>query len=121
MQRSTRWLAAFLLMLLLPIQGLAAACAQVCMKAQAAALMAAPSQGDGEPAHDCHGSANHDGQGVPGVPGEGKCCHAHTVMAPPQVAVIDVPPPVPHPPHFVARWTSFIPEEPSPPPIASAA
>jgi hypothetical protein len=117
MKRSARLLAALLLMLLLPVQGLAAACAQLCVKAQAAQLMA-QSAGDAGEAHDCHGSGKHD-RNLP--PADGKCCHGHTFMMQPAVAETDGASPAIPPLAFVARWTSFIPEEPSPPPIASAA
>ena len=109
-----RAIAALLLALLLPVQGLAAACAQLCFKAQAQHAMAAT--GDADAGHDCHGGT---GSGESSVPADGKCCHGHTFIEPPSVAFAASPPAF-QPLAFVARWTSYIPEEPSPPPIASA-
>jgi hypothetical protein len=117
MKHSARWAAAFVLMFLLPVQGLAATCAQICAKAQASqhALSAAE-----DPAgHHCHdsGDGRDDGVSVP----DSKCCHAHAFMVEPPAVTAGVAPPSFQALPFVARWTSFIPEEPSPPPIASAA
>ena len=111
-----RWFPTLLLALLLPVQGLAAACAQICLKAE---LQHAASAHAGEEAggHDCHErSTPGDGAQHP----DGKCCHAHTFMTEPPLpaAIVDIP--SFEPLAFVASWTSFIPEEPSPPPIASA-
>jgi hypothetical protein len=113
MKRLARRLAPFLLALLLPVQGLAAACAQICLEAHAQAMAQAAS----DAGEDCHGSAG----GEAGSPtADGKCCHGHTfMMQPPVDAFTGALPAIP-PLAFVTRWTSFIPEEPSPPPIASA-
>lgn len=115
MKRRARWIAAFFLALLLPMQGLAAACAQICLQAQASQHVGAVHEGDG---HGCHEpSGQHDGAPMP----DGKCCHAHTFMMERASAAVVVAPASFQPLRFVARWTSFIPEEPSPPPIVSAA
>jgi hypothetical protein len=107
MNRRARWLAAFLFALMLPVQGLAAACAQICLKGQVAHLMQASAVHDGGQVHDCHDPAAPE-EGTP--PGEGKCCHAHTFMMEPPAIVTDVSVPDVQPVHFVARWTSYIPE-----------
>jgi len=49
-----------------------------------------------------------------------KCCHAHAVWLPARVMPIVSATAPPERRSFVSRWTSFIPEEPSPPPIALA-
>jgi hypothetical protein len=52
-------------------------------------------------------------------PGSGKCCSAHTFLMELGLPIPSAAPEeLAHGP-FVARWTNFIPEEPSPPPIAS--
>ena len=113
MNPAARVIAALLLAVLLPVQGLAAACAQLCLKAQAQHAMAATGA---EAVHDCRGSGSGD-EGP--APADGKCCHGHTFNEPPSVAAA-VSASSFEPPGFVARWTSPIPEEPSPPPIAPA-
>jgi hypothetical protein len=102
-------------MLLLPVQGLAAACAQLCVKAQAAKLLAVASV-----ATDTTDGDEHAHCGNPGGSGESNCCHAHTYVGVPRFALAVPEIPAFEPRRFVARWTSFFPEAPSPPPIASA-
>jgi hypothetical protein len=118
MKASMRWLAALLLMLLLPVQGLAGACAQMCLKAQAVkhGLAAADAASHGSH-HHCDESGD---AGSGSGSGEGQCCHAHSYMMEPPAIPTVVSLPAFEPLRFVVRWTSFIPEEPSPPPIASA-
>ena len=53
--------------------------------------------------------------------GDLKCCHSHIAWAGSSTGTIAVLPPAFERNVFVAGWTSFIPEEPSPPPIRSAA
>jgi hypothetical protein len=115
MKESLRWLAAFLLMLLLPVQGLAGACAQMCLKAQAITQgLVAPDAASHDSHHHCDESGDAgSGSGT----GEGKCCHAHSFMMKPPSIPTAVSLPAFEPLRFVAGWTSFIPEEPSPPPI----
>jgi len=111
MKRSLSWYAAMLLVLLVPVQAMAAACAQICAKAQFAQHAATQMGGAG---HHCDQT---DGTGDAPVP-DGKCCHAHTFMTEPPSTAAVAEPPAFEPLRFVARWRSFIPEEPSPPPIA---
>jgi hypothetical protein len=113
-----RFLAAALLAVLIPVQGYAAACAQIC--AVTASVAAA---GEAVEHDHCAGQAPErapgHGDGEASTLGAGKCCQAHVFTvdlrspsgsleraAPPQTA-------------FVARWTSFIADKPSPPPIAA--
>jgi hypothetical protein len=114
-----RLAAAMLLVLLLPVQGYAAACAQICALAeggrQATVVDAtsAAAHESADPAGHCHDSEPQS------HPGSGKCCSAHTFLV--ELAQ-PIPPAAPEAlahDAFVARWTNFIPEEPSPPPIAS--
>ena len=111
MKRPLRWLAAILLALIVPMQATAAACAQLCMKAKAAHVMSAGPM---------HSGGHSDCDPTEPASGDGKCCHAHTFMMEPPLpaAIVDIP--SFEPLRFVVRWTSFIPEEPSPPPIAFA-
>jgi hypothetical protein len=127
MARSLRFVAMLLLALLLPLQGYAAACAQICAVAGHGKAAAGH---DMREAAEIENHAHHDGMHGHQTPahedcdesslGAGKCCQAH-------VFVIDQPHPVlsQEAPglvrtFFVARWTSFIPEEPSPPPIGAS-
>ena len=116
-----RTVAALLVAVLLPIQGFAAACAQICAangKSHADMAMAET----GEAGSHCHealadvppagdeGDLNH--------PSLAKCCQAHVfafgsvVATARSEASLDLVTP------YLARWSSFIPDEPSPPPIA---
>jgi hypothetical protein len=123
--RRIRLVAALLLAFMLPIQAWAAACAQICartLEARHAAMMAAESpapihQGHAMPATDpVEGDTDHCGKSEMGA---GKCCQAHVfVVAAPALVDAAVVPSFERD-LFVARWTNFIPEEPSPPPIAS--
>ena len=125
MRSAFRLAAAVLLAILLPVQGAAAACAQLC------ALASFDRNGvaaEVQPVHDTHSHAasHHDGTdshadhcGKSGMAAE-KCCQAHTLMAELALVPAAVSPPSFERSWFVARWTNFIPEEPSPPPIGSA-
>ncbi|MGH7186758.1 MAG: hypothetical protein ACREIB_10850 [Pseudomonadota bacterium] len=117
MKPAHRMLAALLLAMLLPIQGFAAACAQICAMVQAdrhIAAMALAAQGvsEGESADGSHCGDSEMGAG--------KCCQAHAFMIDVQVPVIKAVEPFHERAFFIARWTNFIPEEPSPPPIPAA-
>ena len=120
-----RCVAALLVALLLPVQGFAAACAQICAATRNAQMHAVTAV-DGGAAET--GDEHCAGHGEPRSPhgeddgstlGAGKCCQAH-------VFAVDRPASAQTPEShsavrnvFVARWSNFIPDEPSPPPIAS--
>lgn len=131
----TRLLAYLLLALMLPIQGYAAACAQICA---IAAHQPAPvdhrsmDHGSEDHADGGHGDRDHHAMGHDGVHsgsspahedcgesvlGAGKCCqaHAYAIAQAPSVKSAE-PESFTYAP-MAERWTSFIPEEPSPPPI----
>jgi len=98
-----------LLAILLPVQGFAGACAQICAVAQ---HQPSPTHhGEAAPHEDCEKSDI----------GTGKCCQAHVYVAAQPVAISTFEPPAVARAFFVARWTNFIPEEPSPPPIGATA
>jgi hypothetical protein len=118
--------AALLLAMMLPIQGWAAACAQICALAQQPrhSEEAAAQHGshDADPAAmesdapvDSH--ADHCGKSEIGA---GKCCQAHVYLAEPAVTLRAVSIPSFDRDPFVSSWTSFVPEELNPPPIAAA-
>lgn len=106
MKRPYRVVALLLLAFLLPLQGFAAACAQICAAAHVEQSMS-----------DEAAATDHCAKTETGA---GKCCKAHAFMI--DVAVPHVDGVEPYHPHAspAPRWTSFIPEEPSPPPISSA-
>lgn len=117
MTRSFRILAAVLLALLLPVQGWAAACAQICARVgeeRRAAMMAAAQQNESSEEED----AMHDHCGKSEM-GAGKCCQSHVFVV--QLPLLRMASAAPSFERtlFVARWTNFIPEQPSPPPIPS--
>ena len=66
-------------------------------------------------AHDHAVADSHCGESDLGA---GECCKAHTFLIDLVVAAIAPTPALLEHTSFVARWTNFIPEEPSPPPIA---
>jgi len=104
--------AALIIALLLPVQGFAAACAQICARTQQAAHAAMlASAGDNEA-----GAADHCGKTDTGA---GKCCKAHAFMIDLPSAAAAATSVFHEHACFVARWTNFIPEAPSPPPIVS--
>ncbi len=116
MKAPTRVLAALLLALVLPIQGWAAACAQICARVAHEREAAVHVQHEMPGTVDDEVDHGHCGKSEMGA---GKCCQAHVFMTPdvhtpdaerPASAVVAP---------FAAAWTSFIPEEPSPPPIVS--
>ena len=102
-------LAALLLVILVPVQAGAAACALIC-EAHSDAKPAPHASSDVPHEHHCD---THDTAG--------KCCHGYTVMIHPSVLAPVVPGPAFECALFVVRWTNFILEKPSPPPIVSAA
>jgi hypothetical protein len=115
-----RYVAALLVAVLLPLQGYAAACAQICAATGNAHGAIAEERG-GEADGHCHESpapAHHDEGGAPDS-GVAKCCQAHVFAIDRVVATAgpDQSHPVQAP--YVARWSSFIADEPSPPPIAA--
>ena len=125
MRSALRLAAAVLLAILLPVQGAAAACAQVCVMT---AIDRQASAAEAGSAHDIHShevASHHDGAGHGDHCGKSEmaaeeCCQAHTLMAEFAVVPAVVSLPSFERSWFVARWTNFIPEEPSPPPIGSA-
>ena len=114
-----RAIAILVLMVALPVQASAAACAQICALAAGQAPAEEPHHASGSADHSAPGAGGtHEGCGKSEAPG--KCCQCH-------VFVVELTHSTPTPPlvclvgsAFVARWTSFIPEEPSPPPIVTA-
>jgi hypothetical protein len=121
MRRSVRILAALLLAILLPVQGWAAACAQICARMNEerhAAMMMADHAGQHEDAMQ-DGIAPHENCGKSEL-GAGKCCQAHVFIVLMTPSFDPFPLASEHPAATIARWTSFIPEEPSPPPIVSS-
>ena len=106
MSRASRVLAYLLLALLLPLQGLAGACAQICALANAAPHEV-PATMDGAGHEDCDKSDI----------GTGKCCQGHVYLAVTLAPVAAGEAPALEPAMLAPRWVSFIPEEPSPPPI----
>ena len=116
-----RFVAAAMLAILLPVQGYAAACAQICAVTHdaAQAAMAGGEAGEGHCAEHAPKSAPTHGDGEDKTLGAGKCCQAHvfTVDQPASASRLE------QSAHarvtLVARWSSFIPDEPSPPPIAA--
>lgn len=126
MTRRSRWLAATLLALMLPVQGWAAACAQICAQAQQSrgdmaaehAAMAHAGHGtehNASLAQDVDGSdLSHCGSSALGA---GKCCQAHTFLIDVTVLVVTATPEHFMPDAGVARWVSFIPDSPYHPPI----
>ena len=110
MSRASRVLAYLVLALLLPLQGLAGACAQICALANAAPHEI-PASMDGAGHEDCDKSDI----------GTGKCCQGHVYLAVPLAIPAVGEAPALERATLAARWVSFIPEEPSPPPIARPA
>ena len=126
MTRRSRWFAATLLALMLPVQGWAAACAQICAQAQQSrGDMAAEHAAMGHASHEEHDASlaqDADGAGLShcgsSALGAGKCCQAHTFLI--DVTVLEVAGIHEHfaPESGVARWVSFIPDSPYHPPIS---
>lgn len=107
-----------MLAILLPLQGWAAACAQICARVaeeRHATMMQAMAQAQSTSDDD---SALHDHCGKSEL-GAGKCCQAHVFVAQLPVFAATIPDASFVRTYYVARWTNFIPEEPSPPPIVS--
>ena len=107
---------------MLPVQGLAAACAQICalvqhqQMAETSVVVEAASPDSGDAAAD-HEGLDHCGKSEMGA---GKCCQSHTFLIELRVATIAATPDFFERDFSVACWTDFIPEEPSPPPIDGA-
>ena len=119
MSRSARILAALLLAVLLPVQGWAAACAQICARVaeeRHAAMMEAMAHVE-SPSDEEAAMHEHCGKSELGA---GKCCQAHVFVAELPVFATAIRVASFERTHYVALWTSFIPEEPSHPPIVSA-
>ena len=124
-----RHLAAVLVALLIPIQGYAAACAQICAaNGRSHVGMSREVQNAGDHCHEAPAEApkapdapqGPEEGDVPG-PGLAKCCQAH-VFAFDRAAGAAAPDAYrPAPSCFVVRYSSFIADEPSPPPIAVTA
>ena len=110
MARFRRAFAYLLLAVLLPIQGFAGACAQICAVVSSAHEM---------PVELDAGSPGHEDCGKSDI-GAGKCCQGHVYLGAPLATVPASLVPDFQPQPLVARWVSFIPEEPSPPPIVAA-
>lgn len=122
---AARFVAALMLAFMVPVQAGAAACAQLCATvafqhhlteatAQEHAGPVTAESGDGSNdgmmhGHDCDKSD-----------AAGKCCQGHAVMTQGAFHTSAVLVPAFEREFFVARWTNFIPEEPSPPPISSS-
>ena len=114
-----RIVAALMLALVVPVQAAVAACPDVC----ATALLGQEAIGDEAPQqataidHGDIGDQTH-GHHCDKSDAQGKCCQGHSVMthAGTQSPVVSAP--GFEGAAFVARWTNFIPEEASPPPIA---
>ena len=118
-----RYLAALLVALLLPVQGYAAACAQICAaNGRAHADMAVDAQEGGGHCHEAPGEAPPpEDEGDASHPGLGKCCQAHVFVFD-RAAAPAGPGNTQSPANpYVARWSSFIADEPLPPPIAFTA
>ena len=115
-----RFVAAAMLAVLLPVQGYAAACAQIC----AATMGSSPAHqatGGGDEGHCAeHGpqptSPHGDGEDHPGT---GECCQSHVFTVDQPASASRLERETPARATVVARWRSFIPDEPSPPPIAA--
>ena len=116
-----RYLAALLVAVLLPIQGYAAACAQICAaNGRSHADVAAVDHEAGGHCHEVPAQPPPEEDADESHVGLAKCCQAHVfafdgVSAPAGQASGDFPETP-----YLARWSSFIPDEPSPPPIAFA-
>ena len=121
MSRRIRLLAVALLAFVLPMQGAAAACAQICAKAaeqRDAAAQAEMHLHEDAPADHGDLDGNHCAKSEIGA---GKCCQSHSATPTSAAPLIGAPAAAFERTSFVARWTNFIPEDPSPPPIHSAA
>jgi len=115
-----RILASVLVAILLPVQGYAAACAQICAAAGKSAGESRVAASDAEAAH-CHGdgaaepAGGHEHGSAPHS--DGKCCQAHVFAVDSPAVLAGSPEAGLAPTPLVARWTSFILDPPSPPPI----
>jgi len=117
-----RFMAALMLAFMVPVQAGAAACAQVCtalmLQHQDESSMTNEHSGNAHASgHDNAGDELMHGHHCDKSDAAGKCCQGHTGMTQRTIAPSIVSIPAFEPYFFVARWTNFIPEEPSPPPI----
>ena len=113
-----RFAAVLLLALMLPIQGWAAACAQICARVQhqhAGKAIAANHAGHHDPSGGDQTGGDHCTKSDLGA---GKCCQAHVFLVQPQLLAAISAPVLSHD-SFIARWTNFIAVEPNPPPITA--
>lgn len=108
MKRLLPRLAVWCLVLLLPVQAWAGACAQVCLAAGQVQEQQREINAD---------PASHDDCGKPAAT-PGKCCQLQIVAVPQAVVLPKVQAPAFERVSHDTFWASFIPEEPSPPPIA---
>ena len=117
-----RCVSALLVAVLLPIQGYAAACAQICA-ASGRPHAAVADEGAHEADGHCHetraGTPAHPDGGDAPDPGVAKCCQAHVFAIDRVTAATGPDKSHPVQARYVARWSSFIADEPSPPPIAA--
>lgn len=122
MSPALRFIAALMLAFMVPVQAGAAACAQICTSVMLEQHEAVDEQAvhahDAEPG-DAGADLMHEHH-CDKSDAAGKCCQGHAGMTQRTIAASIVSIPAFERSFFVARWTNFIPEEPSPPPIASA-
>lgn len=123
MSPALRFMAALMLAFMVPVQAGAAACAQVCtafmLQHQAGSSIADEHSANARASpHDDVGDGLMHGHHCDNSDAAGKCCQGHTGMTQRTIAPSIVSIPAFEPYFFVARWTNFIPEEPSPPPIS---
>ena len=122
MDAMLRFVAAAMLAVLLPVQGYAAACAQICAvtNGTAPAHQVATVAGEGHCAEHAPKPAPSHGDGEDQTLGAGKCCQAHVFTVDQPASATSVERETPVRAGLAARWSSFIPDEPSPPPIPAA-
>jgi hypothetical protein len=116
MTRISRLAATLVLAVMLPLQGWAAACVQICALVQQHHVEGHEHSDSGVDVDERQDSDHCTKSAI----GAGKCCQAHMFFVQlPEVSVaVSIPSFERNP--FIPRWTSFIPEEPNPPPIATA-
>ena len=119
---------ACLVALVLPLQASVMAYAQAAVPLAVASEVADGHRHAGAGVHDHDHDRQHDlaGSAPPADPCHDaaafiKCCHSHAVWSEGPAPVVPLFKRALIRDAFVARWTSFIPEEPSPPPIAGLA
>jgi len=113
-----RLLAILILAFAVPLQAGAAACAHLCPSAPPGHADAShEATGNAHAMHDAAADDSHHGHHCDKPDASSKCCQGHGVMAHTAVQLPSVVASAVDRETFVARWASFIPEEPSPPPI----